>query len=71
MRSHWRVGATRVSDSANPLCAAASKKLRRAVNTGGSGASGLASSVAFTPVQGLELVNPDAAEKKAKEANDK
>ncbi|WAQ96549.1 PRP31-like protein, partial [Mya arenaria] len=31
--------------------------------------SGTASSVAFTPLQGLEIVNPQAAEKKAAEAN--
>merc|ERR1711915_936169 len=33
--------------------------------------SGTASSVAFTPVQGLEIVNPLAAEKKVDEANAK
>jgi len=33
--------------------------------------SGTASSVAFTPVQGLEIVNPLAAEKKVDEANQK
>ncbi|XP_052788119.1 U4/U6 small nuclear ribonucleoprotein Prp31-like [Mya arenaria] len=33
--------------------------------------SGTASSVAFTPLQGLEIVNPQAAEKKAAEANAK
>merc|ERR1719470_557831 len=33
--------------------------------------SGTASSVAFTPVQGLEIVNPMAAEKKVDEANQK
>lgn len=33
--------------------------------------SGTASSVAFTPLQGLEIVNPHAAEKKANEANAK
>jgi len=35
------------------------------------GTSGTASSVAFTPVQGLEIVNPLAAEKKVDEANAK
>ncbi|XP_043943491.1 U4/U6 small nuclear ribonucleoprotein Prp31 [Protopterus annectens] len=34
-------------------------------------ASGTASSVAFTPLQGLEIVNPQAAEKKVAEANQK
>ncbi|XP_069598645.1 U4/U6 small nuclear ribonucleoprotein Prp31 [Ranitomeya imitator] len=33
--------------------------------------SGTASSVAFTPLQGLEIVNPHAAEKKVAEANQK
>ncbi|XP_070580403.1 U4/U6 small nuclear ribonucleoprotein Prp31-like [Ptychodera flava] len=33
--------------------------------------SGTASSVAFTPLQGLEIVNPNAAEKKVAEANAK
>ena len=33
--------------------------------------TGTASSVAFTPLQGLEIVNPQAAEKKVDEANAK
>ena len=33
--------------------------------------SGLASSMVFTPVQGMELVNPDAAKDRVKEANRK
>jgi U4/U6 small nuclear ribonucleoprotein PRP31 len=33
--------------------------------------SGLASSLVFTPVQGLELVDPEAQKKKLKELNDK
>lgn len=33
--------------------------------------AGTASSVAFTPLQGLEIVNPQAAEKKVQEANNK
>ncbi|XP_012684655.1 U4/U6 small nuclear ribonucleoprotein Prp31 [Clupea harengus] len=33
--------------------------------------SGISSSVAFTPLQGLEIVNPGAAEKKVAEANQK
>ena len=47
-----------------------SQKVRR-VNMGGSGAtSGLASSVAFTPVQGIELVNPELQKKRIREANE-
>ncbi|CAG8479826.1 9683_t:CDS:10 [Paraglomus brasilianum] len=39
---------------------------------GSSGAtSGLASSLAFTPVQGIELINPEEAQRKVKEANDR
>uniref|UniRef100_T1ISX8 U4/U6 small nuclear ribonucleoprotein Prp31 n=1 Tax=Strigamia maritima TaxID=126957 RepID=T1ISX8_STRMM len=33
--------------------------------------SGTASSIAFTPLQGLEIVNPQAAEKRINEANEK
>ena len=40
--------------------------------TGSSGAtSGLSSSLAFTPVQGLELENPEAKRRKIDEANAK
>jgi len=47
-----------------------SQKVRR-VNMGGSGAtSGLASSVAFTPVQGIELINPELQKKRVREANE-
>ncbi|CAJ0863331.1 7304_t:CDS:2 [Entrophospora sp. SA101] len=39
---------------------------------GSSGAtSGLSSSLAFTPVQGIELINPEETQRKIKEANDK
>lgn len=46
---------------------------KRAVKMTGSGAasSGLVSSMIFTPVQGLELVNPDAAKERVREANKK
>lgn len=33
--------------------------------------SGTASSVAFTPLQGIEIVNPKAAEKRTQEVNAK
>jgi U4/U6 small nuclear ribonucleoprotein PRP31 len=54
-----------------------SKRLQRQINTavfGGKSsvkgaASGTASSVAFTPLQGLEIVNPMAAEKRTQEGN--
>jgi U4/U6 small nuclear ribonucleoprotein PRP31 len=34
-----------------------------------SASSGLASSMVFTPVQGMELINPDAAKERVKQAN--
>lgn len=40
-------------------------------NGGGTATSGLASSMVFTPVQGMELVNPDAQKDRVKEANKK
>jgi U4/U6 small nuclear ribonucleoprotein PRP31 len=43
---------------------------KRAITGGSSGAtSGLSSSLAFTPVQGLELANPQAAAQKVRDAN--
>lgn len=45
---------------------------KRAVQmAAGSTASGLASSMVFTPVQGMELVNPDANKERVREANRK
>jgi len=39
---------------------------------GSSGAtSGLSSSIAFTPVQGIELENPETAQQKLKEISDR
>lgn len=50
----------------------AAKRQRRAITAGSSGAtSGLASSLAFTPVQGMELANPEAAAARVKAANEK
>lgn len=39
--------------------------------TPGTATSGLASSIAFTPVQGLELVVPDAAQQRIQDANER
>eukprot|EP00981_Chlorochromonas_danica_P008581 scaffold2237_cov175-Ochromonas_danica.AAC.3 len=48
------------------------KKAKKAVTTASSGqTSGLSSSLVFTPVQGLELVNPNAAAQRVQEANQK
>ena len=42
----------------------------KAINAGSSGTtSGLASSIAFTPIQGIELVNPEANKEKVRQAN--
>lgn len=54
----------------------ASRKKAAQMNRGGGGAlssgvSGLESSMVFTPVQGLELVNPDAMRERVKAANNK
>lgn len=48
-------------------------KKRRVANVGGSSGatSGMASSLAFTPHQGIELLNPEAAAEKIRRANDK
>lgn len=44
---------------------------KRAAQMAGGQTNGLATSVVFTPVQGLELVNPEAAADRVKEANKK
>jgi U4/U6 small nuclear ribonucleoprotein PRP31 len=48
----------------------ASRKKAAQMNAGGQ-SNGLASSMVFTPVQGLELVNPDATRERVKAANNK
>lgn len=47
------------------------KKAKKAVSASSGATSGLSSSLAFTPVQGLELVNPNAAAERVREANNK
>lgn len=44
---------------------------KRAEQMKGVQSSGLASSMVFTPVQGMELVNPDAMRERVREANQK
>lgn len=44
---------------------------KRAIQMSSGVTNGLASSMAFTPVQGLELVNPDANKDRVREANRK
>ena len=46
------------------------KAAQMSAGTGGQ-TNGLASSMVFTPVQGLELVNPDAMREKVRAANNK
>ena len=48
-----------------------SKKLRAVAAASSGQTGGMSSSLAFTPVQGLELVNPNAAAERVKEANRK
>lgn len=50
---------------------APNKKLMKAVAASSGQTNGLSSSLVFTPVQGLELVNPSAAADRVKEANNK
>jgi len=47
------------------------KRQRKAISTSSGATSGLSSSLAFTPVQGLELPNPESAAKRVREANEK
>lgn len=49
----------------------ASRKKQAQMSAASSNRSGLASSVVFTPVQGMELVNPDAIKDRVKAANEK
>ena len=44
---------------------------KKAVQMSSGGTSGLASSIVFTPAQGLELVNPDANRERVRQANAK
>ena len=44
---------------------------KRAVQMSSGATNGLASSMVFTPVQGLELVNPDANRERVRQANAK
>ncbi len=44
---------------------------KKALQMGSGGTSGLASSMVFTPAQGLELVNPDANRERIRQANAK
>eukprot|EP01041_Mallomonas_annulata_P002448 gene2448-4752_t len=47
------------------------KKQKKAISMSSGKTNGLSSSLVFTPVQGLELINPNAAEDRVREANKK
>lgn len=49
----------------------ANKQQKRAVSASSGQTGGLSSSLVFTPVQGLELVNPNAAAERVRQANNK
>jgi len=49
----------------------ASRKKAAQMSASSANTSGMASSMVFTPVQGMELVNPDANKERVKEANRK
>ncbi len=49
----------------------ASRKRAVQMSSSSGGTSGLASSMVFTPAQGLELVNPDANRERVRQANAK
>jgi len=56
---------------ANTKASRQSQHKRRAIQMSSGNSNGLASSMVFTPVQGLELVNPDAQRDRVREANAK
>lgn len=47
------------------------KKQKKVISLSSGQTNGLSSSLVFTPVQGLELINPNAAEERVREANKK
>ena len=67
-----QAGKLRVSAKEAKLLNEKNKKARLGGGTGpsGGGTSGLASSLAFTPVQGIELVNPSAAPQDSREGTE-
>ncbi|MGH0177113.1 UNVERIFIED_CONTAM: hypothetical protein FKN15_007276 [Acipenser sinensis] len=71
-----RLGLTEIRKQANRMTFAERTLQKQSMVYGGKStvrdrSSGTSSSVAFTPLQGLEIVNPQAAEKKVAEANQK
>lgn len=56
---------------ANTKASRQNQNKRRAIQMSSGNTNGLASSMVFTPVQGLELVNPDAQRDRVREANAK
>ena len=62
-------GKVRISANQQKLLNEKNKKARTSASSGAS--NGLASSLAFTPVQGIELANPDVNDAKVAAANEK
>ena len=62
-----RIRAAQVKDSKSLLV----KKQKKAVSVASGQTSGMSSSLAFTTVQGIELVNPNAAAERVRAANNK
>ena len=63
-----RLRAPKMKESKMKVAKTAQKK---ALSVSSGATSGLSSSLVFTPVQGLELVNPNAAAERVKAANNK
>ena len=62
-----RIRAPQMKESKIPLA----KKQKKAISVASGATNGLSSSLVFTPVQGLELVNPNAAADRIREVNNK
>lgn len=64
-------GRIRAAQAQESKFSAAAKRQKKAVSVSSGQTSGLSSSMVFTPMQGLELVNPNAAAERVKAANNK
>jgi U4/U6 small nuclear ribonucleoprotein PRP31 len=64
-------GKVRVHQADTRVKATVSKKYQNKTYGSSGQSSGLSSSVAFTPVKGIELENPDLQKKRVQEANDR
>lgn len=71
MVGHKDTGKVRVTQKKEMKLYNPNKKPKKGVSVSSGQTSGLSSSLVFTPVQGIELVNPNAAAERVKEANNK